>query len=128
LFGFRLFIWALLLKQFRSRCDRSQHRSQWEGNFPLFLLHKMLKIMGFYSLTLLHQWFLLVFDYWSSKPYQYYSNRPNRANRYESHLIFVSKENCFVLWGSMRLTHKKTVFSHKLCTFFWSSKLSHKKN
>jgi len=29
--------------------------------------------------------------------------------------------------GSMRLTHKKTVFSHKLSTFFWSSKLSHKK-
>ncbi len=27
----------------------------------------------------------------------------------------------------MRLTHKKTVFSHKLSTFFWSSKLSHKK-
>jgi len=29
--------------------------------------------------------------------------------------------------GSMRLTHKKTVISHKLCTHFWSSKLSHKK-
>jgi hypothetical protein len=32
------------------------------------------------------------------------------------------------LWlGSMRFTHKKTVISHKLCTHFWSSKLSHKK-
>ena len=29
--------------------------------------------------------------------------------------------------GSMRLTHKKTVISHKLWTHFWSSKLSHKK-
>ena len=29
--------------------------------------------------------------------------------------------------GSMRLTHIKTVISHKLCTHFWSSKLSHKK-
>ncbi len=29
--------------------------------------------------------------------------------------------------GSMRLTHKKTVISHKFCTHFWSSKLSHKK-
>ena len=28
--------------------------------------------------------------------------------------IFGSREN----FGSMRLTHKKTVFSHKLCTFF----------
>ena len=32
-----------------------------------------------------------------------------------------------LLFGSMRLTHKKTVISHKLCTHFWSSKLSHKK-
>jgi len=29
---------------------------------------------------------------------------------------------------SMRLTHKKTVISHKLCTHLWSSKLSHKKD
>ena len=29
--------------------------------------------------------------------------------------------------GSMRLTHKKTVFSHKLSTFLRTSKLSHKK-
>ena len=28
--------------------------------------------------------------------------------------------------GSMRLTHKKTVISPKLCTHFWSNKLSHK--
>ena len=34
---------------------------------------------------------------------------------------------CFAFLMGLRLTHKTTVFSHKLCTRFWSSKLSQKK-
>jgi hypothetical protein len=41
---------------------------------------------------------------------------------------FLSLYRFRVNLGSMRLTHKITVFEHKLCTRFWSNKLSHKKD